>query len=86
MIEMKKLFFFVFTGFIFVIQYDAHKVINRLLVTQLDNRFLLYGYEDDQKKIRNLKSLNDIKEVELKKARSELNSLKKTIEDLKKQQ
>lgn len=74
----------IFIGFIFLIQYDAHKVINRLLVIQFDNRHLLNGYEKDQRRIKDLEALSYIKDIEIKKARTELNNLKETIESLKK--
>lgn len=74
----------IFVGFIFVIQYDAHNVVNQLLVIKFDNRHLLNGYEKDQRRIRDLQGLNNIKDVEIKKIRTELNNLKNTIEKLKK--
>lgn len=75
----------VFTGFVFVIQYDAHKVINQLLVVELDNRFLLDGYERDQQSIRKFEMLNRNKDEELKKMRVELGISRDIIEKLRAQ-
>ena len=69
----------IFAGFIFVIQYDAHKAINQLLVIKFDNQHLLQGYEKDQRKIRTLETLSTIKDVEITKIRSELKNLKQNI-------
>lgn len=75
----------VFVGFIFVIQYDAHKVINQLLLIKLDNRFLLDSYERDQRRISKLEMLNKNKDEEIKKIRVELSISRDIIEKLRKQ-
>lgn len=71
----------IFTGFILVIQYDAHRIINQLLLVKFDNHHLLSGYEKDQRKIRTLETLISIKDIELKKIKTELNNLKKQVEN-----
>lgn len=76
----------VFIGFIFLIQYDAHKAINQLLVIKLNNRFLLDGYEEDQQKIRALEKQNRNIDKELESTRLELNIAKSRIEQLSKRQ
>ena len=75
----------VFTGFVFIIQYDAHRVINQLLVIELDNRYLLDGYESDQQRIKKFEMLNRNKDEELKKIRVELSISRDIIEKLRAQ-
>lgn len=75
----------VFIGFIFLIQYDAHKAINQLLVIKLNNRFLLDGYEEDQQKIRSLEKQNRYIDKELECTRLELSMSKNIVANLRKQ-
>ncbi len=68
----------IFVGFIFIIQYDAHRVMNQLLLIKYDNHHLLNGYEKDQRRIRTLETLSTIKDIEISKIRTELNNFKKS--------
>jgi hypothetical protein len=71
-----------YTGFVFVIQYHAHKIINQLLMIKFDNKLLLDSYEKDQDKIDILNRLNNTKNKQLERARYEINKLRKKVMDL----
>jgi hypothetical protein len=67
----------VFAVFIFIIELQAYKIINQLLIIKLDNSLLIESYDKDQLKINTLQSLNELRANQLKKALAELNFLKK---------
>lgn len=50
-----------FAIFIFIIQYQSHRIIDQLLSIRLDNRNLIDRYAVDQNRIDTLESTNDIK-------------------------
>ncbi len=66
----------VFTFFIFIVHFHAHKILNQLILIKFDNHLLLENYEKDQDKINILKRLNRTRSDQLEKARLELSYLK----------
>lgn len=72
-----------FVVFIFVIQFHASKIINQLLMIELNNKNLLDSYELDHDKINNLERLYNTSKMQLNNAQDELRLYREKLKQLK---